>query len=154
MGNLTGILRIDVPRGDADPVQRVADAVRRGREAGEDAASVRHFDAARWLPLWLLEAIGRRSALQSQRERRYGASATVSNLGRLGLDELSGGGFEPRTAFFIPPASPGLPLFLTLTGVPGALELCAGAPVTLAGEGRLETLLAEIAAVLAEQPDA
>ena len=55
---------------------------------------------------------------------------------------------HPIAAFWIPPPSPGLPLFMSTCGNATALELCAGAPEGIGGAGRLDALLAGLVEAL------
>ena len=68
-------------------------------------------------------------------------SATISNLGRQDLARVSAPSFRATRAFWIPPGSPSMPLFLTLNGDRDGLDLVGTAPVGLASEGRLQALL-------------
>ena len=67
-------------------------------------------------------------------------SATVSNLGRCPLT-LDG---RPVPAFFLPPASPGMPLFLGLVGDQTGIECCAVAPSALVDAEGLDDLMARL----------
>ncbi|MDY0060214.1 MAG: hypothetical protein RBU45_10420 [Myxococcota bacterium] len=131
-----------------DPRAAIQGALAAQRAAGAELAHLRFLASQpglRWTPLGVLAAGASRLARQALARDRFGASAAVSNLGRLDLTPLQGGGFVARRAFFIPPGNPAVPLFLTLTGGPAGLELCGTMPDSLAGEGRLTGLLAALA---------
>ncbi len=145
--NLTGLLRLTV-RPDAD-VEEVEAALRAGIEAGAHADFVLAADRFRGLPLGLLAAVGASASRRRLSGGLFETSATLSNLGLHDLASLSAPGFEARRCFWIPPGSPGLPLFLTLSGDPGGVEMCGSMPAGLASRGRLRSLLAALAAELA-----
>jgi hypothetical protein len=140
--NLTGFVRLD-PR--VTPETSVQRALARRDEGGV----VRTAHTLRSTPLAVMGFAGRRAALATLRTGRAASSATLSNLGRLDPGVLDGAGFHGERLFWIPPGNPGTPLFLTLTGHPGGIELCGGMPVGFASEGRLDALLAAIAAHMA-----
>lgn len=150
--NLTGMLRIPVhPHlSRSRPVQAMANAIKTARESWRDLPVVRAASYARWVPLILLRRGGTVAARRCLRKQRYPSSAVLSNLGRLPLDDFSGGGFFANRAFFIPPGNPGLPLFLTLTGDAEGVELCASLPEGLATDRRIRTFLDRLVAELGE----
>ena len=74
----------------------------------------------------------------------------ISNLGRMDLQRYACGDFQPQRAFFVPPGSPGLPAFVTLSGGQGGLEVCVAMPCALADQGRLTGLLTRIRRALKE----
>jgi hypothetical protein len=143
--NLTGMVFVPVGRGDS--VEDVARAL----EALVPQAGLFVHEAAplRGIPLAVMAWAGRRGAARALRLGRYGASAAVSNLGRLDLAAFHGGGFRARRAFFIPPGNPAQPFFLALAGHPEGVELVATTPAALATDGRLDAALDFIARSLA-----
>jgi len=141
--NLTGLLR--VPVSPTDSVAAVGDRVRRGIESGEAVDFVLAASSLRRVPLGLLAAGGRSKMARQLTLARYSASATLSNLGRLDLARFSAPGFAASSTFFIPPGSPGLPLFVACNGDDEGVELCATMPVALASHGRIEELLERLA---------
>lgn len=120
--NLTGLVRLPVPPGaqPADLVQALEAALARHEEADFVAAGA----AVRGLPLWLLTWAGRQEQRVGRRSGRATTTATVTNLGRVPLASLSGGGFQARSVFVLPPGNPDLPLLLALTGHDHGVELC------------------------------
>ncbi len=107
-----------------------------------------HHDRLRWLPLRLIADAGKKAALERLRAGRYAISATLSNLGRQDMRQWQSLGFRCKRAFWIPPSSPGMPLFLTASGDDEGIDLCASMPSGLADEGRLENLLLDLRADL------
>ncbi len=139
--NLTGMVFVPVTPEDAvDDVARALTAL-----VPQAGAFVRAAAPLRGVPLAVMAWAGRRGAARALRTGRYGASAAVSNLGRLDLGGCHGGGFRARRAFFIPPGNPAQPFFLALTGHPEGIELVATTPAALATGGRLDDALEFIA---------
>jgi hypothetical protein len=127
--------------GAEDPIQAVRYVMNDGLQRKAAAAHVLSAHFARSTPLPLLAWLGKRMAATSQRDGRYGTSAVISHFGRLDLADFSGGGFEAQRAFFVPPGSPGQPIFLTSVAGPEGLDLCLAVPCALASGGRLQELL-------------
>lgn len=150
-GNLTGLIRLPMAAvtAAADPVSRIAEQLRDGLRTAQEARFPLVPRVLAWLPVSLIAPFARQAARRSLATGAFSTSATISNLGRLDLAAFSVPGFAPTRAFFIPPGSPGLPLFLTLTGDAEGVTLCGSAPLALASNGRLEALLDALAARLA-----
>ena len=150
--NLTGLVRLPVGRllAETEPSEAVGSALRAALADTEEARFPLVPAVVRWLPLWLMERIARKGAIQALATGRFSTSGTVSNLGRLDLAALAVPGFTPHRAFFIPPGSPALPVFLTLTGDDEGVTLCASAPLALAANGRLEALMDDLVGRLAQ----
>ncbi|MDP2306737.1 MAG: hypothetical protein Q8P18_12000 [Pseudomonadota bacterium] len=140
--NLTGFVRVD-PR--SDPSAALRSALDQRAEGGV----VRTAHTLRSAPLAMMASAGKKAARATLRTGLASSSATLSNLGRLDPHVLDGAGFRGARLFWIPPANPGTPLFLALTGHPEGIELCGGMPVGFASEGRLDTLLAAMASGMA-----
>jgi hypothetical protein len=141
--NLTGWMQLPahLQLGAEDPIQAVRYVMNDGLQRKAAAAHVLSAHFARSTPLPLLAWLGKRMAATSQRDGRYGTSAVISHFGRLDLADFSGGGFEAQRAFFVPPGSPGQPIFLTSVAGPEGLDLCLAVPCALASGGRLQELL-------------
>jgi hypothetical protein len=77
--------------------------------------------------LWALAAAGRSAVARARAKGRGESSLTLSNLGLQDASMFDHPGFEGRALYWIPPVNPGTPLFLTLTGHAGGVEVCAGA---------------------------
>jgi hypothetical protein len=145
--NLTGLIRLSVDshRDRDQPVARVAAELERRLARKEEAGFVLQLDRVRRIPLATLERIGRTKAPDG-----YGATANLSNVGRLDLAALSGAGFEARRGFFVPPGSPSLPLFIALTGGPEGVEICGTMPAAFGDATVLRDLLVRLVASLEE----
>jgi hypothetical protein len=132
-----------VPVAPGDTLDDVARAL--SAAVPQAGAFVRAAAPLRGVPLAVMAWAGRRGAARALRTGRFGASAAVSNLGRLELAAFHGGGFSARRAFFIPPGNPAQPFFLALAGHPAGVELVATTPAALAPAGRLDEALEFIA---------
>ncbi len=122
--NLSGFVRLDVTP-DARP-----DAVRAALEARLEEAkgALRAADGVRHVPLAVLGVLGAAAARGEARRGRGVVSASVSNLGRQDASVFDHGDFRGRGLFWIPPANPGSPVFVSLAGHAGGVSLCfAGA---------------------------
>ncbi len=151
--NLTGWMQIPVHihLGAPDPVQAVRYVIRDGLQRKAAASHVLGAGFARSMPQPLLVWMGRRLARRSLAEGQYGTSAVISHLGRIDPAELSGAGFRAARAFFVPPGSPGQPVFITTTTGPEGTELCLAMPTALASRGRLQKLMDHIRRELVRQ---
>ncbi len=150
--NLTGLVRL--PVAPADDIVAVTTRLRGLLDARAGADFVLAASALRRLPLAVIAAGGKAKAARQLTLGRYGTTATLSNLGRLDLDRFAAPGFTPRASFFIPPGSPGLPLFVACNGDAAGVEICATMPAALASHGRLEGLLDRFEAALTDGADA
>ncbi len=130
--NLTGLLRVELGRGDTSSIVRARIEASR-REAGSPLHAAH---ALRDVPLALLGWFGQRGAEALTAEGRSEASATVSNLGRADLDALGCPGWRSTRSWWIPPGSRGSVCFVSLAGSPSGLELVASAPVSVAALAR------------------
>ncbi len=150
--NLTGLIRIDISEHlhKNNPLESVALNIQESLNGRSEAAFTKAASFARWVPISQLARMGRQAANKSLKDGIFSTSATLSNLGRIDLAHFSGRGFQAQRAFFIPPGSPGLPLFVTLVGDREGVEFCASAPNALATDGRLDSVLMTIASALSD----
>jgi len=141
--NLTGLVRLAVHElmEDSEPVAAIENSLRRAMDNREEARVMLSVEFVRWLPLAFTAWIAKGGFRRALRTGAHGSTAILSNLGRLDLAALGGGGFRARRAFFIPPGNPGLPLFLGISGDDAGVELCGTMPSALATGGRLGRLL-------------
>lgn len=148
--NLTGIVHLDLAgvAGSAQAHARVRARLTAGMNGHHAAAMVLGAERVRGLPLWLMGWAGARFARQRLETGRFPTSATVSNLGRQDLALVSAPAFRATRAFWIPPGSPSMPLFVSLNGDARGLDIVATAPVGLATSGRLRDLLDTMRLVL------
>ncbi len=98
----------------------------------------------RYIPISILGQEGSRRITGHHSRGLYSLSGIVSNAGRLNTKHFSGGGFECRSVFAIPPYFSYLPLLLWFYGSDNAVELMYAAPRVLATRGRLEDAIDRI----------
>lgn len=139
--NLTGIVHLDVEA--ADPAQ-ITQMVRDAVAQREDARAVRSLDGVRHVPLWLMRWVSRQGQAVQQAQGTFGATAVVSNMGRMDLDAVSAPGFQARSVWFVPPGTPVTAAFLTMSGTADRMEILATVPTALASDGRLDELMDEL----------
>jgi hypothetical protein len=141
--NLSGLAYVEVPAGAV--LADVRSAITRAVPLSGGPLRLAH--GLRDVPLAWLARAGRAGARRLAHEGVAQEDVTVSNLGRASLDALSGAGFTARRCFWIPPANPGNPLFLSIAGGADTLTLCATACTS--DSGRLGRLLGEVGRTLA-----
>lgn len=78
----------------------------------------------------------------------YIQSAVLSTIGSIDTAMYSGGGFQTKTVFAVPPRMDGMPVFVIFAGTTDRLEITVSVPNALAGDGRLDQLLHDISAAL------
>ena len=118
----------------------------KGRLQGrQDGAYTWEDKIVRYIPITILKSILSYEGKKNHRRNQYRQTGYVSNLGCLPLERFSGGGFVPKTFFFIPPGLESLPFFMTLNGGENHVELILTMPEVLASGGRIDDLLHRIA---------
>ncbi len=149
--NLTGLLRVEVQPGDSP--SEIHRRIRSQLEHSEEADFVLGAAGLRHVPLWLMTRVARSGMRKSQVTGLFETAGTVSNLGRLDAQRFSYDEFLCDRVFFIPPGSPGLPFFATLTGGAAAVELVFAMPRWLVGEDDLGDTVRQLAdELVAAQP--
>ena len=130
--NLTGLIRLEVAPGET--TEAAMDRLGKLLDRGAEADFVLGAQRFRALPLWLLEAGGKQGLKRSKESGAFATAGTLSNLGRIEPERYACAEFPTERVYFIPPGSPGLPLFATLTGGPLGVELCLATPSWLLGQ--------------------
>ncbi len=100
------------------------------------------------IPLWLMRILGEKAISAQHAASLYSISGILSNLGKLSIEQYTGGGFKANTGFLIPPGIDNLPLFLTLSGFNNVVDILVTLPKILATDGRIEELIENIASGL------
>ncbi|HPL15423.1 MAG TPA: hypothetical protein PL180_01905 [Spirochaetota bacterium] len=98
----------------------------------------------RYIPISILGQEGSRRIVDHHSRGLYSISGLISNVGRLNTKHFSGGGFECRSIFSIPPYFSYVPLLLWLYGTDDTIELVYAAPRVLATQGRLNAAIDRI----------
>lgn len=99
----------------------------------------------RFLPLALLGWAARLAARNSIERSRFGATAVVSNVGRVDPSAFDAPEGRASSVYMVPPGTAATAAFLSLTGFGDRIEIVAVLPEGLASDGRLEALLDRLA---------
>ncbi len=128
-----------------DPAQAFQQGILEAIERGDHASDTLNRNVLRDWPLWVMRLAG--TALRGPKliATHDEHSGQVSNLGFIDTDRFGAPGFESHRVFCIPPLAGTMEAFATLMGYPGGVDICIGAPVALASEGRLKRLTDAVA---------
>lgn len=137
--NLTFAIYIEVKK-DTTPEQVSADIARQLEEK-RDGLLTKGDDLIRYVPIWILDIAARKVINARKKRGIYSISGALSNVGRIPLKLIRGGGFEATAFYCIPPLSDYVPFFLLITGNDDSVELILSLPNALATKGRLEAVL-------------
>ncbi|MCP4605172.1 MAG: hypothetical protein GY847_32405 [Proteobacteria bacterium] len=140
--NLTGAIYAEIEK-DAS-TDEIADSIKQQINTFSELLIDRRGIKVPYLPIWLMRKMARMMVRHVHRTGNYRISGMISNLGRLNLEEFTGGGFKPKTTFLIPPGGAN-PAFMVLTGSGDAVELTFALPEVLATNGRLDAILDRVA---------
>lgn len=138
-GNLTSVLYMDIP---ADRGWRELHKEIIKRLAAKEPILLYPGERAfPWLPLWLVRWVYGRWLDGNRRSGRFPFSAMVTHVALSGY-ELGGGGFQPRSVWFLPVSVDldFLPLAVSAVTGPREVEIVVSAPRGLIDERQLEAL--------------
>jgi hypothetical protein len=128
-----------------DPTQAFGQGILQAIERSEHASDTLNRSMLRDWPFWLMRLVGvvvRGPKLLATHDEHSGL---ISNLGYIDTAGFGAPDFKSHRVFFIPPMVGTMEAFATLTGYPGGVDICLGAPVALASEGRLKRLIDAVA---------
>ncbi|MFC1888305.1 hypothetical protein ACFL4G_00975 [Thermodesulfobacteriota bacterium] len=97
-----------------------------------------------YTPLGWLEKSMNFAMKRTLRDGLYRGTGTITNVGKLPMSTLRGGGFEAQSGFIIPPGTDSKPVFMTLSGLGDSIDIVIAMPKMLATNGRLDELLSNI----------
>ena len=149
--NLTNAFFIDFGPG-MNPGE-LSELIARRQKNREDGTYTLEDKLIRHIPLWVLESVMKKEIKNQHASGQYRYSAYVSNIGRVPLENFSGGGFTAKSFWGIPPGMGIVPLFLGVSGHDDRIELIATMPDVLANNGRLDILMQNILDELAGMKD-
>lgn len=137
--NLSYAVYIEV-RKDTTPEQVSADIEQQLKEKRE-AMLTKGDDLVRYIPIWLLTAAAKMIINKRKKRGLYSISGALSNVGRIPLKLIRGGGWEATAFYPIPPLSDYVPFFLLITGSEDRVEMILSLPNQLATNGRMDAVL-------------
>ncbi len=141
-GNLTGIVHLNLdPAADLDTIAGQLRTVVLSPAAAGHALAAHQI---RGVPIWLMAKAGTAAARSSLQAQKWPVTAAITNLGLQQPQTLSGAAFVAKRILTVVPSTPGLPLFVSLTGDPDGVEMCASAPHALADMATLSALLEQL----------
>ena len=140
--NLAIAIYVEVKK-DSSPESVTADIHKQVMEK-RDCMIDRFDPLLRFLPMRLL--VKRGNAMINRRNRTgvFGSSGLISNMGRPPMEVYSGGGFNTRLIWGIPPSIENIPFLIGMATRPGEVTLSLAVPHALAGDGRLDAVLDSI----------
>ncbi len=119
----------------------IAEDIRRQVAEKRDCMIDRADPYLRYLPMSFLVKKGNERIEECNRNGLFGSSGLISNMGKLPMQYFSGGGFNSRIIWGIPPSIENIPFLIGFASRDDEVTLSVGMPHTLAGEGRLDAFL-------------
>lgn len=143
-GNLSIAIYVEV-KPETTP-EDFANEIKRQVMLKHDGMIDRFDPLLRFVPHRVMVRQGRNMIQQYQSTGKYGLSGMLTNLGRISIGHLHGGGYTVKTALAIPPGLETVPFFLgTASFENNEVVLILTMPKVLASNGRLEAILDTIA---------
>ncbi|MDM7924729.1 MAG: hypothetical protein QUS35_01810, partial [bacterium] len=133
---------IEVKR-DSTP-ETIADDIAAQVESGAEGMLSRGDRLLVHVPIFLLARAGDRLIRARSRTGIYSLSGILTNVGRVDLGKFSGGGFQARAFWAVPPNNEYYPFLMVLTGYEGGFELILSMPRNQASGGRIDDVLDRI----------
>jgi hypothetical protein len=139
-GNLTNLIYTEITP-NTTPAD-VSQDIKRQLEARHDGMIYWGDRPVRFLPFWLLRKLIESNIEAKNRTGRYPNSGVLSNMGRVPF--YSGGGFEGKYVWAIPPGQEYSPIFIGMFNGDDEMTIIYSMPNVLANDGRLEKLMDHI----------
>jgi hypothetical protein len=136
-GNLTNLIYVEIT-----PQTTPADVSKDIKEqlaARNDGLIYWGDRPVRFIPFWLLKKFIKSNIENKNRTGRYPSSGILTNMGRIPV--FSGGGFEGKYSWGIPPGQEYSPIFIGMCNSNEDMTLIYSISHVLASGGRLETLM-------------
>lgn len=141
-GNLTNLIYVTV---DPDTtVDNIAKSISQQLNDRYDGMLYWGDEVSRFVPLFLIEKSIRKEIIQKQKTGLYRNTAVISKMPPMDLSFFEGGGFKATDYFGVPPMVEAIPFFLGIGSYGDTLCFIAGAPNSLASNGRLESMMERI----------
>ncbi|MBN2160980.1 MAG: hypothetical protein JW807_16435 [Spirochaetes bacterium] len=129
---------------DSTP-EMIADDIAAQVESGAEGMLSRGDQLIVHIPIALLARAGDRIIRERNKTGIYSLSGILTNVGRVDLGKFSGGGFNARAFWAVPPNNEYYPFLMVLTGYEGGFELILSMPRNQASGGRIDDVLDRIA---------
>lgn len=147
-GNLTNLIYAEITP-STTPAD-VSQDIKRQLEARHDGMIYWGDRPIRFLPFWMLKKFIISNIATKNRTGRYPNSGVLTNMGRIPV--FSGGGFEGKYTWGIPPGQEYSPIFIGMCNSDEDMTLIYSMPNVLASGGRLEKLMEHIQQGLVPSP--
>lgn len=141
-GNLSNLIYLDVT--PSSTPETIADNLKTQLVEKSDGRLYWGDRFIRFFPLQLIENSIKKEIKVKQATGLYRNSGIISNLGRLPLEQLTGGGFRTISFFGLPINMENIPFFLGACGGTDRVEIMLSMPKKLANGGRLEKVMQRI----------
>jgi hypothetical protein len=138
-GNLTNFIYLDM--GPATQVNDVSQSVARQLEDRTDGLQYPGDQLVSCIPLMALKRAIRDDIARKQASGNYRNSGVISYLGYVPTKNFQGGGFKTEYVWGIPPGQQSVPIFAGMISSDHDLALIISLPRSLAGQGRIESLM-------------
>lgn len=138
-GNLAIAIYVEVKK-DSTPGD-IANDIRRQVEEKRDCMIDRTDPYVRFLPVNYLVKKGNARIEGFNKTGLYSSSGLISNMGKLPMQYYSGGGFNSRIIWGIPPSIENIPFLIGFAMRDDEVTLSLGLPNVLAGENRIDEFL-------------
>lgn len=119
----------------------IAEDIRKQVAEKRDCMIDRTDPFLRYLPMSFLVKKGNGRIEACNKTGLFGSSGLISNMGKLPMQYFSGGGFNSRIIWGIPPSIENIPFLIGFASREDEVTLSVGMPHTLAGENRMEIFL-------------
>ncbi|MFA5148672.1 MAG: hypothetical protein WC491_06070 [Candidatus Omnitrophota bacterium] len=139
-GNLTNLIYVAIT--PTTTPSDVSQDIKRQLEARHDGMIYWGDRPIRYLPLWTIRKLIKRDIATKNLTGRYPNSGVLSNLGHIPV--YSGGGFEGKCTWAIPPGQEYSPIFIVMCNGDNEMTLIYSMSNVLANGGRLEALMDHI----------
>jgi len=135
--NLAIAIYVEVKK-DSTPAD-IAEDIRKQVAEKRDCMIDRTDPFLRFLPMMYLTRKGNSRIENCNKTGLYGSSGLISNMGKVPVQFFSGGGFNTRLIWGIPPSIENIPFLIGFAIRDDEVTLSLGVPEVLAGENRVDT---------------
>lgn len=141
-GNLSNLIYLDVAPNDT--VESLSDNVKTQLDQKNDGMLYWADSLVRYVPLKLIQHSLEHEIKSKQASGLYRNSGIISNIGKMPVQAMNGGGFQPTNIFWIPVTMEYLPFFSGMMGDKNQMYFLMGMSKKLASRGRLANVMQTI----------